>query len=50
MKFWRCWPIRRWLGIFLIALGILLLIIFIPIKFWSIVLGILLILGGILLL
>ena len=47
MRMWRCWPLRRWLGFALIAAGVILLVIFIPVEFWTIVLGILLILTGI---
>ena len=47
MQMWRCWPLRRWLGIALIAVGVILLVIFIPVEFWTIVLGILMILAGI---
>ncbi len=47
MQMWHCWPMRRWLGIALIAVGVILLVIFIPVEFWTIVLGILMILAGI---
>lgn len=47
MQMWRCWPLRRWLGIALIAVGVILLVIFIPVEFWTVVLGILMILAGI---
>ena len=45
-----CGPQFRYLGITLIALGVILLIIFVPIKFWLAILGLLLVILGILLL
>ena len=44
----RAWKAKRWLGVVMNLTGTVLLIIFIPVQFWTVVLGILLILGGIL--
>lgn len=49
LKRFLCSPKFKWIGITLIAVGAILLIIFVPIKLWLAVLGILLIVLGILL-
>jgi len=42
----RCLPMGKWIGIAMAVLGAVLLIICIPLKFWGIVLGLVLILVG----
>lgn len=49
-RFYKCCnPYRRWLGIALLALGAILLIIFVPAEFWLALLGVGLIIAGIIL-
>ncbi len=48
LKKWLCGPRLKWLGITLAAIGLLLLIIFVPIQFWLALLGVLLIVLGVL--
>ena len=43
----RCWPLRRWVGVLLIALGAILFAVFIPVRFWGVAAGIILVVAGI---
>ena len=45
-----CNPYKRWLGLALLALGILMLLIFVPIQIWLAILGVAFIIIGCILL
>ena len=41
-----CWPYKKWFGLALIALGVIMLLLFVPIKIWLALVGAIFIIAG----
>ena len=41
-----CWPYKKWFGLALIALGVIMLLLFVPIKIWLALVGAIFVIAG----
>ncbi len=49
-KPFRCWPYKKWFALSLIALGIILLLCFVPLQIWLSLIGLVFVVAGVFLL